>query len=113
MAIPITSVTGGSSGGNLVNCNFELVSTSPDIYQFSSSSGVLATGVKSGKAFKVTDFKGLDWTITASISGATASGDWHNTHHFAPIPGDEEGTFQAQAGGSGDPPPETTSSASA
>lgn len=109
--IPISSVTGGSSGSNLIKCYFELVSTTPDRYKFCDSSGsVLATGVEDGKAFGVIKFRSRDWTITSSLPGGTATGKWKSIEHLGPEPAvaaDEEGTFAAAAGGHGDPPPES------
>lgn len=118
--IPITKVTGGPSGSNLIKCYFDLVSTTPTRYDFCAPSGsVLASGVESSKAFNVSKFRGFDWTITANLPGGTATGDWKSIIHVGPfpsptpVPGEEEGTFQAQAGGHGTPPPESASSASA
>ena len=110
----ITTVTGGSSGTKLVGCLFrpQAVSTIHDFYD-SSATTTLGANLSNGGSC---DFSlaGYNFTIfNLSFSGSTVTGKWRSRGHSS-----EEGTFQAQAGGHGDPghgdpPPESTSSATA
>ncbi len=117
--IRITDVEGGNDRDDLKNCYFE--ATSNGVYNlYSQNNGTLATDIVSGSSFQFT-LDNLIWTIPNPADPAhpfvieprRAHGSWVINGISLPGPpeeGDgESGTFQAQAGGSGDP--EETSAA--
>ncbi|HKS10525.1 MAG TPA: hypothetical protein VJS13_13325 [Pyrinomonadaceae bacterium] len=107
--IVITTVTGGSTGTLLKDCIFRERGT-PVKYDFYASDGTTILG--SDLSSSGCDFP-LDvylWKISSlAFSGGKVTGRWQNRHTIQ----QEEGTFQAQAGGHGDGEEEAVSSASA
>lgn len=107
--IRIQTITPANSDGNdLKNCYFLLDLN--DTYGFYSSNNKLLASSLGGlySVFEV-EVDGKNFVITIdSISDTTASGDWSEVGREG-VPG--SGTFQAQAGGTGDPEPEKSASA--
>lgn len=97
--IKITKVTGGKRKDSLKDCYF-LPSSTVGAYDFyNTHNQVLASSIQ-GSAFKF-DLNGYEWQITKlSITPWKANGDWKIPTDPAE---DDSGTFQAQAGGGGDP----------
>ncbi|MDQ3666986.1 MAG: hypothetical protein M3410_10525 [Acidobacteriota bacterium] len=95
--IKIDTVTGGKDKTKLKGCYFLPSTTISDSYDFyDTNNNSLATGI-TGTSFPFT-LDGHSWEIENLVISATAaSGDWSNDD--ASITADEEGTFQAQAGG--------------
>lgn len=99
--IKITTVTGGKDKDMLKGCYFLPSTTVSDAYDFYDTNNNLLESNITGTSF---DFPlGVyEWEIeNLVISTTAASGDWSNNN---PNPtGEEDGTFQAQAGGGIDP----------
>jgi hypothetical protein len=105
----IKTITPANSKGNELK-NYYFLPAGNGWYDFYAPNNTrLASGLGGGIAFYVT-VAGAFFTITIdSLSDTAASGFW--------VVGNEEvpgsGTFQAQAGGTGDPEPEKSDSATA
>ena len=115
--IKITDVEGGNDRDDLKNCYFQPVSAG--VYNlYAQDNTLLASEITSGSSFQFT-LQDLIWTIPNPANVANpfvidpkrASGSWIINGPASPLPeeGDESGTFQAQAGGSGDPEEEASS----
>jgi hypothetical protein len=107
--IKIDTVTGGKDKDDLKGCYFLPSTTVSNGYDFfDTNNNSLATGI-TGTSFSFA-LDGHNWEIeNLVISSIAASGDWSNDD--ASITADEDGTFQAQAGGG--EPEETVASANA
>lgn len=97
--IKIDTVTGGKDKNDLKGCYFLPSSTVSGAYDFyDTNNNVLASGI-SGSSFSFS-LSGYTWQIqNLVISSSAASGDWSNDDPT--ITADENGSFQAQAGGGG------------
>jgi hypothetical protein len=108
--IKIETITPANGDGNALK-NYYFLPDGTGTYSFyDTNNNMIASGLSSGLSFSV-PVNGLNFTITInSISDTTASGDWSDLSVEA-APG--SGTFQAQAGGTIDPKPESSYEATA
>jgi hypothetical protein len=112
----IKSFEGGPSGSELIDCRlveteFGFEFEDPEKSKLSSKEGLMPTLPFSFSEF---EYKGHHWTITVDSTETgkkkdEATGRW-KTGKPKP-PGDEDGTWVAQAGGKGEDLPEDASSA--
>ena len=106
--IVITTVTGGSTGTLLKDCFFQQRGASAKYDFFAPDTTVLGSDLSSSGCDFPLDL--YTWKIfSLAFSAGKVSGRWRNRHGIA----EEEGTFQAQAGGHADGEEEAVSSASA
>jgi len=112
--ITIHFVEGGTSVdvGNLMDCYFE-AQASPDSYQFFGSGGDHIPTIPEFLADDSPGFQfiraGMLWTISnfeIDQRTETAKGNWRNPRR--PAKGDDDGQFQARAGGSPAPKEEAS-----
>src|SRR5258705_13932571 len=97
--IKIDNVTGDKDKDDLKNCYFLPTSVTGTYDFYDTNNNLLASGLTSGTNFSFT-LDTIDWEITNFvISDTAASGDWSNNNSPAE---DQDGTFQAQAGGGAD-----------
>ena len=110
--IKIHKVTGGQHKDDLKGCYFLPSSTISGAYDFyDTNNNVLESGVSGGSDFSF-PLSGYSWRIlNLVISLTAASGDWRN--NAGGIEEEEDGTFQAQAGGGADPAEKDATAASA
>jgi len=104
--ITIHVVEGGTSAdqGNLMDCYFE-AQASPDSYQFFGNGGNHIATIPEFLAVDTPGFQfiraGMLWTISdfeIDQRSEKASGHWRNPRR--PMKSDDDGQFQARAGGS-------------
>jgi hypothetical protein len=100
--IVINSVTGGDETDerDLKNCYFQ-VSPNPGEYHLYNQLNFPIWTAPMYLTSNTRNFRfiygGFLWTVTSfQLSESTASGNWHNNHN---VPEQDEGHFQAQAGG--------------
>ena len=114
--ITIHFVEGGNPAdkGNLMDCYF-LAQASPDSYQFFGNGGNHIATIPEFLAVDTPGFQfiraGMLWTVSQfeiDQRNETGSGRWRNPRN--PSKGDDDGHFQAQAGGG---PGQSTSAAAA
>ena len=105
--ITIRTITPANSDGNELK-NYYFLPVGNGTYNFyAPNNSLLATGLAGGISFPVT-VAGKRFTITIySLSDTAASGAWVGPSSEE-VPG--SGTFQAQAGGTGDPELEKSAS---
>ncbi len=106
----IKTITPANSKGNELK-NYYFLPAGNGWYDFYAPNNTrLASGLLGGISFYV-DISGASFNIAIySISDTAASGAWSDLRSEE-VPG--SGTFQAQAGGTGDPEPEKSDSATA
>lgn len=109
--IVITTVTGGSTGTLLRDCIFRPKGGIPVKYDFYASDGMTKLGgsLSNGGScdFPLDVYK---WKIfSLAFTTGTVTGRWQNDHGIQ----QEEGTFQAQAGGHVEGDEDAVSAASA
>ena len=105
--IPIKSFTGNEEGQNLVNCYFK---QKPDgTYNFHDKDDkVKAQEITVGRAFRfeLDEKPGVFWTLTlGSDADEILCGNWNDKDD----PSLADGTYQAEAGGSGEEEPNSAS----
>lgn len=100
--IVINSVTGGDETDvrDLRTCYFQQPSSGM-YYHLYNPQGLVIFTAPAFLNFDTRRFRfiygGFLWTVTSfALSATTASGNWHNDHN---VPEQDEGHFQAQAGG--------------
>jgi hypothetical protein len=95
--IKIDTVTGDKDKDKLKGCYFLPSTTVSGAYDFfDTNNNSLASGI-TGTSFSF-DLASYNWEIfNLVISNTAANGNWRNNNPS--ITADEEGTFQAQAGG--------------
>jgi len=99
--IKITTVTGDKDKDDLKNCYFLPSETVSGAYGFYDTNNNLLSSDITGSSFSFS-LNDLNWEITSLVISTTAaSGNWSNDDPT--ITADEDGTFQAQVGGGGEP----------
>jgi hypothetical protein len=100
--IVINSVTGGDETDvrDLTNCYFQVTQNPGEYHLYNQLNFPIWTAPmylnSNTRNFRFI-YGGFLWTVTSfQLSASAASGNWHNNHN---VPEQDEGHFQAQAGG--------------